>query len=41
MKFKSRQIPMIEVRRTMHGKGCLLFEVKKEKISSPNFHCNK
>jgi len=41
MDFKSRQMPMIEVRRTMHGKGCLLFEVKKVKISPPNFYNHK
>jgi len=41
MEFKSQQMPNIEVRRTMHGKGCLLFEVKKVKISPPNLHNHK
>jgi hypothetical protein len=41
MEFKSRQMPMIEVRRTMHRKGCLLFEVKKAKNAPPNFHSNQ
>jgi len=29
MGFKSRRAPAIEVRRTMHGKDCLLFKAKK------------
>jgi hypothetical protein len=41
MEFKSRQMPMIEVQRTMHGKGCLLFEVKNVKISPPNPYNHK
>jgi len=32
MGFKSRQMPVIEVRRTMGGKDCLYFEVKKRTI---------
>jgi hypothetical protein len=37
MGFKSRPMPMFEVRRTMHGKDCLFFEVKKTKNPPPNF----
>jgi hypothetical protein len=34
MGFKSRQLPVIEVRRAMQGKDCLYFEVKKKKSDS-------
>jgi hypothetical protein len=37
MGFKSRQMPVIEVRRTMGGKDCLYFEVKKTNNPPPNF----
>ena len=41
MGFKSRPMPMFEVRRTMHGKDCLFFEVKKMKNPQPNFQNRK
>jgi len=36
MGFKSRQMPMVEVRRAMHGKDCLFNAVKKNARYSQN-----
>ena len=41
MGFKGRQMPAIQVRRTMHGKDCLFFEVKKSKNLPSNFQTRK
>jgi len=41
MGFKSRQMPVVEVRRAMHGKDCLYFEVKKTTYSPPSFQSSK
>jgi hypothetical protein len=41
MGFKSRQMPMIEVRRAMRGKDCLFFEVNKTKNSPQHFQSKK
>jgi hypothetical protein len=41
MGFKCRQMPVIEVRRTMGGKDCLFFEVKKSDNPPPNFQNRK
>jgi hypothetical protein len=36
MGFKSKQMPLAQVRRAMHGKACLLFKLKKMKSALRN-----
>lgn len=34
MEFKSRRLPMVDVRRTMQGKNCLAFKPKTKKSAA-------
>jgi len=41
MGFKSRQMPVVEVRRAMGGQDCLYFEGKQTKNPPASFPDNK